>query len=78
MECNYSFLQSYHIIYDQPKEQDNVTFRILERGIKLSVWSYISFLFFIFSQFFFIVLDYMTSISNYITAFPEHMITYHH
>ena len=31
-----------------------------------------------FPSFFFIVLDYMTSISNYITAFPEHMITYHH
>ena len=35
---------------------------------------------FYFSYFpsFFIVLDYMTSISNYITAFPEHMITHHH
>ena len=76
MECNHSFLQRYLIIYDQPKEQENVTFRIVERGINLSIW-YISFPFFIFSQFF-TVLEYMTAISNYITAFPEHMITYHH
>ena len=77
MECNYSFLQRYHVIYDEHKKQENVTFRIFERGINLSVWSYISFPFFIFSQFF-IVLDYMTPISNYITSFSEHMIMYHH
>ena len=61
MECNYSFLQRYHIIYDQPKEQENVTFRIVERGIYLSIW-YISFSFFIFSQFFFVLTIWLLSV----------------
>lgn len=36
------------IIYAQHKKQENVTFRILESGINLSVWPYISFPFFIY------------------------------
>ena len=52
MEYNYSFLQRYHIIYDQPKEQEIVTFRIFERGINLCLVVYFISIFLIFLVFY--------------------------